>query len=75
MVCTLRWRPLPFEWLQMQKLLYARLEAAQALSISLRKIDDLISTKSLKTVRVGKRNMVTRAELERFARNGTRKNR
>jgi excisionase family DNA binding protein len=58
----------------MQKLLYARLEAAQALSISLRKIDDLISTKSLKTVRVGKRNMVTRAELERFARSGTRKN-
>jgi excisionase family DNA binding protein len=59
----------------MEKLLYARLEAAQALSISLRKIDELISTKLLKTVRVGKRNMVTRSELERFARNGTRKNR
>ena len=62
-------------WYEMQKLLYARLEAAQAVSISLRKIDELISTRSLKTVRVGKRNMVTRAELERFARSGTRTNR
>jgi excisionase family DNA binding protein len=59
----------------MEKLLYARLEAAQALAISLRKVDELIATRALKTVRVGKRNMVTRAELERFARNGTRKNR
>ena len=59
----------------MQKLLFARLEAAQALGISLRKVDELISTKALKTVRVGKRNMVTRSELERFARSGTRKNR
>jgi excisionase family DNA binding protein len=54
----------------MQKLLYARLEAAQALSISLRKLDELISTKLLKSVRVGKRNMIAHSELERFARIG-----
>jgi len=59
----------------MQKLLFARLEAAQALGLSLRKIDQLISAKSLKTVRVGKRNMVPRTELERFARIGTHKTR
>jgi excisionase family DNA binding protein len=60
---------------EMQKLLFARAEAALALGISLRKLDDLISRKSLRTVRIGKRNMFARAELERFARSGTRKTR
>jgi excisionase family DNA binding protein len=55
----------------MEKLLYARLEAAQALGLSLRTIDQLIARKSLKIIRVGSRSMITRAELERFARNGT----
>jgi excisionase family DNA binding protein len=56
----------------MEKLLHPRQEAAQLLSISLRKIDLLISSKALKTVRVGRRNLVARSELERFARKGTR---
>lgn len=57
----------------MEKLLHARQEAAQLLSISLRKIDLLIASKALKTVRVGRRNLVARSELERFARTGTGK--
>jgi excisionase family DNA binding protein len=57
----------------MEKLLHPRQEAAQLLSISLRKIDLLIASKALKTVRVGRRNLVARSELERFAQNGTRK--
>jgi excisionase family DNA binding protein len=57
----------------MQKLMYARLEAAQLLSVSLRKIDELIATKQIETVRVGRRNLVPHNVLERFARNGARK--
>ena len=59
----------------MEKFLYARLEAAQLLSCSLRKIDDLISQKVLETVRVGRRNYIARTELQRFAQSGTRKKR
>jgi excisionase family DNA binding protein len=55
----------------MEKLLHPRQEAAQLLSVSLRKIDLLISSKALKTVRVGRRNLVAHSELERFARTGT----
>ena len=55
----------------MEKLLHPRQEAAQLLSISLRKIDLLISSKALKTVRVGRRNLVAHTELERFVRTGT----
>ncbi len=55
----------------MIKLLHPRLEAAQLLSCSLRKIDDLIAKNILKTVRVGRRNMIAHAELVRFARKGT----
>jgi len=56
----------------MEKLLHPRLEAAQLLSVSLRKIDELIATKKLKTIRVGRRNMVAHSELTRFALKGTR---
>jgi excisionase family DNA binding protein len=59
----------------MQKLMYARLEAAQLLSLSLRKIDELIAAKQLKSVRVGRRNLVPHSELTRFARNGTSRKR
>ncbi len=59
----------------MDKLMYARLEAAQLLSLSLRKIDELIAKKKLKTIRVGRRNLVPHSELLRFACGGTRKER
>jgi excisionase family DNA binding protein len=55
----------------MEKILYARLEAATLLSCSLRKLDDLIAQKMLGTVRVGRRNYIARTELQRFARQGT----
>ncbi len=57
----------------MEKLLHPRLEVAQLLSVSLRKIDELIATKKLKTVRVGRRNLVAHTELQRFALKGTPK--
>jgi len=57
----------------MEKLLHPRLEVATLLSVSLRKIDELIATKKLKTVRVGRRNLVAHSELTRFAQSGTRK--
>jgi excisionase family DNA binding protein len=59
----------------MEKLLHPRQEVAQLLSLSLRKIDELIAKKQLKTVRVGRRNLVRRSELMRFAEKGTRKKR
>ena len=58
----------------MEKLLHPRLEVATLLSVSLRKIDELIATKKLKTVRVGRRNLVAHSELTRFAQSGTHKN-
>ena len=57
----------------MEKLLHPRLEVATLLSVSLRKIDELIATKKLKTVRVGRRNLVAHSELTRFAQSRTRK--
>jgi excisionase family DNA binding protein len=59
----------------MEKILHARMEVAQLLSVSLRKIDELIATRKLKTVRVGRRNLVAHSELTRFAQSGTRKKR
>jgi excisionase family DNA binding protein len=50
------------------KILHARMEAVQLLSVSLRKIDELIATKKLKAIRVGRRNLVAHSELTRFAR-------
>ena len=57
----------------MEKLLHPRQEVAQLLSLSLRKIDELIAKKQLKTVRVGRRNLVAYAELTRFVKQGARK--
>jgi excisionase family DNA binding protein len=55
----------------MEKILHPRMEVAQLLSVSLRKIDELIATKKLKTIRVGRRNLVAHTELQRFALKGT----
>lgn len=56
----------------MEKLLHPRLEVAQLLSLSVRKVDELIATKKLKTVRIGRRNLVAHSELTRFVLKGTR---
>ena len=50
------------------RLLFSRREAARALAISVRKLDYLISERKLKTTRIGRRCLVHRSELERFAR-------
>lgn len=50
------------------RLLFSKREAARALAISLRKVDYLISEGKLKTTRIGRRCLVHRNELERFAR-------
>jgi hypothetical protein len=51
-----------------QKLLYDRKSAAHALSISTRSLDYLIANKQLATRRLGKKVMVSHAELVRFSR-------
>lgn len=58
-----------------QRILHARPEAADLLAISVRKLDQLIKTKLLRGIKIGKRTLIAHAELERFARCGTAKNR
>lgn len=49
------------------KLLFDRKAAAFALSISVRSLDYLIAGQQLKTRRIGKKVLVHRSELRRFA--------
>jgi excisionase family DNA binding protein len=49
-------------------LLLSKRNAAAALGISVRTLETLISVKELKTVRIGRRRLVPRHELEKFAR-------
>lgn len=53
-----------------QQLLVGRREAAAALSISLRKLEGMIAEKEIKVRRIGRRVLVSRVELERFAGEG-----
>jgi excisionase family DNA binding protein len=55
----------------MERILHSRQDAARLLAISLRKVDDLIQSKQLRVVKIGRRSLVARAELERFALRGT----
>ena len=50
-----------------EKFLYSRKEAAQALGISVRSLDYLIAGKQLDTRRIGKKVLITRASLAAFA--------
>ena len=51
-----------------EKLLYTRADAACMLSISERSLDYLIASKEINTRRVGRRVLVPRSELLKFAR-------
>ena len=51
-----------------EKVLYTKREAAQLLSISLRSVDYLIFNQQLPTRRIGRRVLVHRDAIERFAR-------
>ena len=52
---------------QVQKLLYTRRDAAQALSLSVRSIDYLICTGRLPTRRIGGRILIHVTDVRRFA--------
>lgn len=49
------------------RLLYDRKEAARQLSVSVRSIDYIIAAKGLDTRRIGRKVLVTRASLEKYA--------
>jgi hypothetical protein len=51
----------------MEKLLYSRKAAAEALSISIRSLDHLLSQKAFNTRRIGRKVLIPRGELVRFA--------
>jgi excisionase family DNA binding protein len=55
------------------KLLVSRREAAQLLSVSLRHLDGLISSRELPVRRIGRRVLIARRSLERFVGSGPRK--
>jgi len=50
-----------------QRILHARRDSADLLSISLRKLDSLIREKAIGTVRIGRRTLIAHDELVRFA--------
>jgi excisionase family DNA binding protein len=50
------------------KFLFSKKQAAEALSVSLRTVDNLITTKRLLVTRIGKRVLIARTSLEQFAR-------
>jgi excisionase family DNA binding protein len=52
----------------MEPILLSRKQAASLLSISLRGLDYLISQQKIRTRRIGKRVLIARHEIERFAR-------
>jgi excisionase family DNA binding protein len=51
-----------------EKILFTKREAAQLLSISLRSLDYLIFNQQISTRRIGRRVLVHRDAIERFAR-------
>lgn len=57
----------------MEALLIGRHEAAAALGVSLRTLDYLIGRGELPARRVGRRVLIPRSELEKFARGGNTK--
>jgi excisionase family DNA binding protein len=50
------------------QILLSRREAAKALGISIRTLDTIISSKELAVRRIGRRRLIARVALERFAR-------
>jgi excisionase family DNA binding protein len=52
----------------LERFLYPKREAAYLLGISPRAVDYLIADRRLKVVRIGKRTLIPREELRRFAR-------
>jgi excisionase family DNA binding protein len=57
--------------MEKEKILFDRKSAAIAISISIRGLDYLIATGKIRARRLGKRILIPRDELERFARKDT----
>jgi excisionase family DNA binding protein len=53
------------------RILHTRADSARSLSISVRKLDELIAEKRIRIVKIGRRTLVTTAELLKFANRGT----
>jgi len=53
-----------------EQILLSKRQAAQALSISIRTLDKLILTKKLPVHKIGRRVLLSRASIERFAIDG-----
>jgi excisionase family DNA binding protein len=51
----------------MIRILHPRPDAANLLAISLRKLDQLIKARIISVVKIGKRTLISQAELESFA--------
>jgi excisionase family DNA binding protein len=51
-----------------EKLLYSRNDAARGLSISVRKLEELIRAGQVQVVRIGRRVLIAHDELRRIAR-------
>jgi excisionase family DNA binding protein len=51
-----------------ERLLYSKREAASALGVSIRTLETLVSLNQLRSVRIGRRRMVSRRALEAFVR-------
>jgi len=51
----------------MDRLLYSKRQAAEVLSLSLRKLDSLIATHQILVKRIGRRVLIARQTLEQFA--------
>jgi excisionase family DNA binding protein len=49
------------------RLLYRRIEAAEALGLSIRTIDFVVAKQLLRVRRIGRRVLIPKAEIERFA--------
>jgi excisionase family DNA binding protein len=54
--------------IQTKPLLYGRLQAAARLNVSVRTLDDLLATKQLRSVKIGKRRLVSEDAIQAFIR-------
>lgn len=51
---------------EIRKRLYSRMDLTEALSVSLRTVDNLLKNGELHSLRVGKRRLVRAADVEKF---------
>ena len=56
--------------LEIEKLLYTQEEAAQALGVSLRSIERMVSAAQVRTKKMGRRRNIPATEVRRIAREG-----